>query len=169
MSQFMIIGHSVGVAAAMAAAASGPANVNTINLDDFHAKLIQDNQTLSADRPVPPLPMSVCELGRCIEVDVAGAKAAARSFNDTTCGNSSAATASCSELGSQEWLANTKFWTSNTSVGSLIFAMGDTILKKSTVFSGELPASMQMAVSKGSSCRLLNTSDFDSYVLCSRV
>lgn len=179
--QFMIIGHSVGVAAAMAAATAAQhgtvANVNAIDIDTLHARLLTDGQTLTAGgNPHPPgpspTPLSVCELGRCFGVDAAAAMQASKVFNDSTCGANTTTTAgsgqpACQPLLPGEWLANDQFWnTKNVAVGSLIYAISDTVLKKSTVHSSLLPPSMIKAVTKGAGCRLLNTTAFATYTLC---
>jgi hypothetical protein len=170
----MIIGHSVGVAAAMAAAAqkanpSAPANVNSLNLDAFHALLVADNQTLVAGGSSPQPPYSVCELGRCLGADEQTAKTSRHFFNDSTCGVStrgSQTETGCSRLAAHEWLANQMFWTRNSTIGSVVYATSDTILKKSTVNSKALPPTMQLQVKKGSGCTLTNGTTFASYYLC---
>ena len=59
---------------------------------------------------------TVCELGRCFEVDAEAANKSAHHHTDETCGGSEGG-AGCTALGQDEWLANEQFWTSNTTVG----------------------------------------------------
>ena len=49
--QFMIVGHSAGVAASMAAA--GEVDVHDVDMDSLHAKLVADKQILSTGKAPP--------------------------------------------------------------------------------------------------------------------
>lgn len=53
--QFMIVGHSAGVAASMVAAAAPGTYIHDLDMDSLHAKLKADGQKLDVGiRPVPP-------------------------------------------------------------------------------------------------------------------
>jgi hypothetical protein len=171
--QFMIIGHSVGVAAALAAKQlrdAGAVNVNTIDLAELHTLLIADGQKLSVSQAPPPKPSptfdgSVCELGRCFQVDAAAAGQSSHHYDNATCGLPHAG---CDPLGADEWLAEMAFWSApNTTVGAVMHAVSDTVLKKSTVHSTLLPPSSLLAANKGFACRLLDPAEFGKYRLCS--
>jgi len=68
--------------------------------------------------PVDTPDGTVCELGRCFEVDAAAAKKSTHHHDDKTCGGSEGG-AGCIALAQDEWLANAQFWTSNTTVGKV--------------------------------------------------
>jgi hypothetical protein len=103
---------------------------------------------------------------RCFGVDAQAASKSSTFHNaSSTCGKS-AGELNCTALAADEWLANVQFWTSNTTVGSLIYSIQNTVLKKSTAVSGSLPPSEAMNVDANYACRLLTTTKFAGYWLC---
>ena len=174
----MIIGHSVGVAAAVAAqnrtGAGGSVDVNSIDLAHLHTLLVADGQKLNVSgggQPNPPPPTkfdgSVCELGRCFQVDSDAANQSTHHYDNATCGEPHA---DCSELAPNEWLAMVLMWdVPNAVVGAVITAKTNTYLKKSTLHSNLLPPNMVMTADKGFKCRLVSADVFDNYRLCTPV
>ena len=119
---------------------------------------------------VPPLDEQVgaaCVLGRCVGVDAADAATLTRAgvhvFPPTFPPQCAAA---CAPLADYEWLALDNQWTANTSVGSRIYSLETTFLKKSTAISSALPVSQKLKVLQGTPCILANTTKVGHYWLC---
>eukprot|EP00051_Salpingoeca_urceolata_P005992 m.79717 g.79717 ORF g.79717 m.79717 type:complete len:670 (+) comp14635_c0_seq1:59-2068(+) len=128
--QFMIVGHSAGVAASLAV--QERVAVSKLDFDTFSAKLRADKQKL--DLPLPAVSYA-CLASRCIQ------KPSKTPESNHTC-----VVDHCGPLEANEWLANNEFWVFGS---SNITANGDTFLKKSEVFSSLLPPSMIKSVAKG--------------------
>ena len=107
-------------------------------------------------------------LERCVGVNAASAavlnRTGAHIFPTTfppQCG-----AAACAPLADFEWLALDSQWTTNTSVGSRIYAKAKAVLKKSTAVSSALPTSMKLTVGRGAPCILSSLTKFSNYWLC---
>lgn len=84
-----------------------------------------------------------CGFSRCFSA------AGSAAYNNSSCAGA------CSPLGAHEWLANSGYWQRQLAGNaSVIKARVDTVLKKSELSGGVLPASERMEVKKGFVCAL---------------
>eukprot|EP00039_Didymoeca_costata_P002789 m.62590 g.62590 ORF g.62590 m.62590 type:complete len:676 (+) comp11522_c0_seq1:106-2133(+) len=122
--QFMILGHSAGIVAAMTLQ-SGNAAVQDVNVDKLHSKLISDGQILKKE--AAPLEYS-CQANYCILSDGQG-------YKNNTCDNK------CKGLEAAQWLAlKAHFDPPKDGIPELVL-LNASILKKSILRSTSLPQS----------------------------
>mmetsp|Transcript_30837 Transcript_30837/g.92490 ORF Transcript_30837/g.92490 Transcript_30837/m.92490 type:complete len:702 (-) Transcript_30837:227-2332(-) len=149
--QFMTLGHSAGVVAALATV--GGIAVHDVDIDELAALLTAGKQVLACGaQPGPPTPRPPsqtsfgCVAGYCLALDHGGGGGGS---------NSSCSGTQCAGrgLGAAEWLImRSHFGPTNHSAGSpswKLTAMVDTHLKKSEVNSHFLPPSAAVAVASG--------------------
>jgi hypothetical protein len=147
---FMILGNSVGVWAAIAAASPTAISVHDVPLPQLHAALVKAGQVLLVPVP-PPKPPAVVRYdcrkwSRCVQV------LKPPSTKGPTCDGK------CTPLAAPEWLANTEAFElvlNSTSGGAAsIIARPDSRnttrwLKKSELHSEKLPAALKLLVPQG--------------------
>eukprot|EP00040_Diaphanoeca_grandis_P005538 m.33269 g.33269 ORF g.33269 m.33269 type:complete len:680 (-) comp16786_c0_seq1:136-2175(-) len=147
---------------------SGATLLHVDELQKFlNSSAVQSPMNWTGVGPMDKTVGSVCELGRCFQVDGNAAQHAPKVYNgSTTCGGTANTSACGATLAPYEWLANAEFWEKGVNDSKTIFATQSTVLKKATTVSGSLPADMIYDVDAGAPCILISNQTFSGYWAC---